>query len=93
MLDTSEALGNFFDKKTPRSADFVDPQTGMKPEWDTYLKALEANKLLYELYRFDPVIQSYPFNDVHDPLLSDVSLPPRLPVRAFSYRITCSIFV
>jgi cytochrome c556 len=44
--------------------DFIDARTGMNPEWDNYLKALKAKKMLYNLYRFDPIIKSYPLDDV-----------------------------
>lgn len=52
--------------KAPEQEGFVDPQTGMSPVWDNYLKDLQAKKTLYTLYRFDPIIKSYPFEDVID---------------------------
>lgn len=44
--------------------DNLDIGTGMPTEWDNYLKELNSKRMLYNLYRFDPVIQSYPISDV-----------------------------
>jgi len=46
------------------SPEFIDPRTGLSPEFDNYLKMLQAKKMLYDMYRFDPIIKSYPLEDV-----------------------------
>jgi hypothetical protein len=63
-LQMSSILKNLSKGDAKIKPDFIDARTGMSPEWDNYLKALKAKKMLYNLYRFDPIIKSYPLDDV-----------------------------
>jgi len=63
-------------KKT--SPAYIDPRSGLSPEFDNYLKSLQAKKMLYNLYRFDPIIKSYPLEDVTDMYNEISELTPSL---------------
>ncbi len=65
------------DPDKPRK-DNIDINTGMPTEWDNYLKELNAKRMLYNLYRFDPIIQSYPLSDVADTYNEVVTTTPGL---------------
>ena len=66
LLGASDALRGVMKGPAHKKPDFIDPRTGLNPEWDNYLKALRAKKMLYTLYRFDPIIKSYPLQDVSE---------------------------
>lgn len=52
--------------KAPTEEVSLDPQTGVQDQWSNYLRSIQAKKMLYNLYRFDPIIKSYPLDDVLD---------------------------
>jgi hypothetical protein len=58
--------------------DNIDINTGMPTEWDNYLKELNSKRMLYNLYRSDPVIQSYPLYDVADTYNEVLNTTPSL---------------
>lgn len=62
----------------PKTPEAVDIHTAMPSKWDPHLKNLEAKKMIYDLYRFDPVVQSYPLSDVGDAYNEIVGTTPAL---------------
>lgn len=67
LPDPAEAYTELFEGQPSGSVDVnnaVDPLTGVRDQWSNYLRSIQAKKMLYNLYRFDPIIKSYPLSDV-----------------------------
>lgn len=77
-LGASKALKEVMSGPASGKPEFIDAQTGMSPEWDNYLKALNAKRMLYNLYRFDPIVKSYPLEDVTQVYNEIAELTPSL---------------
>ena len=77
-IGASSALKNVMKSPAKAKPEFIDSRTGLSPEWDNYLKALQAKKMLYTLYRFDPLIKSYPLEDVTEVYNEMAELTPSL---------------
>jgi hypothetical protein len=77
--DPSAVYRELFGKDvSPRGDLSVDPETGLQNEWSNYLKSLKARKMLYNMYRSDPIIKSFPLESVLETYNDLAELTPTL---------------